>query len=64
MFNKKQAQSWWAENCDKVMELYNVQHCNHEGDPPPAPPRSEDEVSIHIAFSYYNIKSCFYLSDF
>ncbi|MFS7992187.1 putative brevis radix (BRX) domain, transcription factor BREVIS RADIX domain-containing protein [Helianthus anomalus] len=45
MFNKKQAQRWWAENCDKVMELYNVQRCNHEGDPPPAPPRSEDESS-------------------
>ncbi|KAH7433104.1 hypothetical protein KP509_07G055100 [Ceratopteris richardii] len=24
MFNRSQAQQWWAENCDKVYELYNV----------------------------------------
>lgn len=45
MFNKKQAQRWWAENCDKVMELYNVQRFNHQGVPQPAPPKSEDEIS-------------------
>lgn len=45
MFNKRQAQRWWAENRDKVMELYNVQHFNHQGVPLPAPPRSEDESS-------------------
>ncbi|XP_071741952.1 protein Brevis radix-like 2 [Rutidosis leptorrhynchoides] len=45
MFNKRQAQRWWAENCDKVMELYNVQRFNHRGVPPPAPPKSQDESS-------------------
>ncbi|KAK9060524.1 hypothetical protein SSX86_021228 [Deinandra increscens subsp. villosa] len=45
MFNKRQAQRWWVENSDKVKELYNVQHFNHQGVPLPAPPRSEDESS-------------------
>ncbi|GER56926.1 charged multivesicular body protein 2a [Striga asiatica] len=38
MFNKWQAQRWWAENSEKVMELYNVQRLN----PNAFPPRSED----------------------
>ncbi|XWS16187.1 hypothetical protein CRYUN_Cryun34aG0063500 [Craigia yunnanensis] len=45
MFNKWQAQRWWAENYDKVMELYNVQCFNRQAVPLPMPPRSEDEVS-------------------
>ncbi|XWS18832.1 hypothetical protein CRYUN_Cryun32bG0078900 [Craigia yunnanensis] len=45
MFNKWQAQRWWAENYDKVMELYNVQRFNREAVPLPTPPRSEDEGS-------------------
>lgn len=45
MFNKWQAQRWWAENYDKVMELYNVQKFNQQAAPPPTPPRSEDEIS-------------------
>lgn len=45
MFNKWQAQRWWAENYDKVMELYNVQKFNHQAVPLPTPPRSEDESS-------------------
>lgn len=45
MFNKWQAQRWWAENYDKVMELYNVQRFNRQAVPLPTPPRSEDEVS-------------------
>ncbi|XP_071716293.1 protein Brevis radix-like 2 [Rutidosis leptorrhynchoides] len=45
MFNKRQAQRWWAENSDKVMELYNVQRFNHQGVPLPAPPKSQDEGS-------------------
>ena len=44
MFNKWQAQRWWAENYDKVMELYNVQRFNRQAVPLPTPPRSEDEV--------------------
>ncbi|KAM7276227.1 hypothetical protein ACFE04_018093 [Oxalis oulophora] len=43
MFNKFQAQRWWAENFDKVMELYNVQRLNHNAVPLPTTPRSEDE---------------------
>jgi hypothetical protein len=45
MFNKWQAQRWWAENYEKVMELYNVQRFNHQAVPLPTPPISEDEVS-------------------
>ncbi|XP_071723461.1 protein Brevis radix-like 2 [Rutidosis leptorrhynchoides] len=43
MFNKWQAQRWWAENYDKVMELYFVQQFNQQAVPLPTPPRSEDE---------------------
>jgi len=45
MFNKWQAQRWWAENYDRIMELYNVQRFNC---PLPPPPRSEDEVSSSV----------------
>nr|GMC78090.1 protein Brevis radix-like 2 [Ipomoea batatas] len=45
MFNKWEAQQWWAKNYDKVMELYNVQRFNHHAVPLPTPPRSEDENS-------------------
>ncbi|XP_052180572.1 protein Brevis radix-like 2 [Diospyros lotus] len=45
MFNKWQAQRWWGENYDKVMELYNVRRLNQEEAPCPTPPRSEDESS-------------------
>ncbi|OMO67227.1 hypothetical protein CCACVL1_20694 [Corchorus capsularis] len=45
MFNKWQAQRWWAENYDRVMELYNVQRFNRNAFPLPTPPRSEDESS-------------------
>lgn len=55
MFNKWQAQRWWAENYDKVMELYNVQRFNRQAFPLPTPPRSEDEVSSYseIIFDKY-----------
>ncbi|KAI3801213.1 hypothetical protein L1987_29317 [Smallanthus sonchifolius] len=46
MFNKWQAQKWWQENYDKVMELYNVQRLNRQVFPLPTPPRSEDESSM------------------
>jgi len=45
IFNKWQAQRWWAENYDKVMELYNVQRLDRQAFPLPTPPRSEDEVT-------------------
>ncbi|KAI3765923.1 hypothetical protein L2E82_15969 [Cichorium intybus] len=58
MLNKRQAQRWWAENCDKVMELYNVQRFNHQGVPLPALPKSEHEafeayVGLLLAFEAY-----------
>lgn len=45
MFNKWQAQRWWAENSEKVMELYNVQRLNLQAFPLPTTPRSEDDAS-------------------
>ncbi|KAL8498063.1 hypothetical protein ACS0TY_021409 [Phlomoides rotata] len=45
MFNKGGAQRWWAENCEKVMELYNVQRLNRQTFPLPSTPRSEDDVT-------------------
>ncbi|XP_016501965.1 protein BREVIS RADIX-like [Nicotiana tabacum] len=30
MFNKWQAQRWWGENFDRIMELYNVQRFNKQ----------------------------------
>lgn len=50
MFNKWQAQRWWAENYDRVMELYNVQRFNRQAFPLPTPPRSEDEVSSEPSY--------------
>jgi len=45
MFDKWEAQKWWGENFEKVMELYNVQQLNQQSVPvPTAPPRSKDEV--------------------
>ncbi|CAI0627886.1 unnamed protein product [Linum tenue] len=46
MFNKWQAQKWWAENHDRVMELYNVQRLSRQAFPLQTPPRSEDEVKF------------------
>nr|VDD40734.1 unnamed protein product [Brassica oleracea] len=44
MFDKWEAQKWWGENFEKVMELYNVQQLNQQSVPvPTAPPRSKDE---------------------
>ncbi|KAL0754684.1 hypothetical protein Bca101_092352 [Brassica carinata] len=46
MFDKWEAQKWWGENFEKVMELYNVQQLNQQSVPvPTAPPRSKDENS-------------------
>lgn len=53
MFNKWQAQRWWAENYDKVMELYNVQRFNRQAAPLPTPPKSDDEVSFSICHYHH-----------
>lgn len=39
MFNKWEAQRWWGENYDRIMELYNVQRFNQQD--PNTPLRSE-----------------------
>ncbi|XP_073015606.1 protein Brevis radix-like 4 [Primulina eburnea] len=44
MFNKWQAHRWWTENCEKVMELYNVQRLNRQSFPLPTTPRSQDDI--------------------
>ncbi|OIW10718.1 hypothetical protein TanjilG_16090 [Lupinus angustifolius] len=41
MFNKWEAQKWWGENYDRIMELYNVQRFNRQALNTPS--RSEDE---------------------
>ncbi|XP_027361846.1 protein BREVIS RADIX-like [Abrus precatorius] len=41
MFDKWQAQKWWGENYDRIMELYNVQRFNRQALNTPS--RSEDE---------------------
>ncbi|XP_010518938.1 PREDICTED: protein BREVIS RADIX [Tarenaya hassleriana] len=41
MFDKWQAQRWWGENYDKIVELYNVQRFNRQALQTPA--RSEDQ---------------------
>ncbi|VFQ62517.1 unnamed protein product [Cuscuta campestris] len=40
MFDKWQAQRWWGENFDRIMELYNVQRFNQQALETPA--RTED----------------------
>jgi len=52
LFNKWQAQRWWSENYDKVMELYNVQKFNQHAVPLQTPGRSEDEVRICSLYRY------------
>ncbi|XP_054825752.1 protein BREVIS RADIX-like [Prosopis cineraria] len=42
MFNKWQAQRWWGENYDRIMELYNVQRFNRQAFQTPS--RADDEA--------------------
>ncbi|XP_030535449.1 protein BREVIS RADIX isoform X1 [Rhodamnia argentea] len=49
MFDKWQAQRWWAENYDRIMELYNVQRFNRQALNTPA--RSEDEFQRDSSYS-------------
>lgn len=51
IFNKWQAQRWWAENYDRIMELYNVQRFNQTVPLVPTTPKSEDEVRT-LSFIY------------
>ncbi|XP_042054464.1 protein Brevis radix-like 2 [Salvia splendens] len=45
IFDKWQAQQWWGENYDKVMELYNVKRFSNHEAPLSTPARSIDENS-------------------
>ncbi|GAB4857937.1 hypothetical protein Ancab_015842 [Ancistrocladus abbreviatus] len=49
MFNKYQAQRWWGENYDRIMELYNVQRFNQQALNTPS--RSEDEAQRDSSYS-------------
>ncbi|XP_039051986.1 protein BREVIS RADIX-like [Hibiscus syriacus] len=49
MFNKWQAQQWWGENYDRIMELYNVQRFNRQA--LHTPTRSEDETQRDSSYS-------------
>ncbi|CAH8359868.1 unnamed protein product [Eruca vesicaria subsp. sativa] len=45
MFDKWEAQKWWGENFEKVMELYNVQQLNQQSVPVPTPPSRSNLIS-------------------
>ncbi|GKV10592.1 hypothetical protein SLEP1_g21934 [Rubroshorea leprosula] len=49
MFDKWQAQRWWGENYDRIMELYNVQRFNRQALQTPG--RSEDELQRDSSYS-------------
>ncbi|KAK2407777.1 hypothetical protein P8452_69752 [Trifolium repens] len=49
MFNKWQAQKWWGENYDRIMELYNVQRFNRQA--LNTPPRSEADEQRDSTYS-------------
>ncbi|PWA70203.1 BREVIS RADIX-like 4 [Artemisia annua] len=46
MFNKWQAQRWWQDNYEKVMELYNVKRLSRQAFPLPTATKSEDEPTL------------------
>ncbi|XP_057478087.1 protein Brevis radix-like 1 [Actinidia eriantha] len=47
MFNKWQAQRWWGENYDRIMELYNVQRFNRQALDTPSRSESEQRDSTY-----------------
>ncbi|KAK9120393.1 hypothetical protein Syun_018010 [Stephania yunnanensis] len=49
MFNKWQAQRWWGENYDRIVELYNVQRFSRQA--LHTPPRGDDETQRDSSFS-------------
>ncbi|KAL0804344.1 hypothetical protein Bca101_096834 [Brassica carinata] len=49
MFDKWQAQRWWTENSEKVMELYNVKQFNQESEPLPTPASEDGGSQIQSA---------------
>ena len=67
MFNKWQAQRWWGENYDRIMELYNVQRFNRQALNTPS--RSEDGVihlllhllNCQLSYLSFSFQTCLYL---
>ncbi|KHG23946.1 Protein Brevis radix-like 4 [Gossypium arboreum] len=48
MFNKWQAQRWWAENYDRVMELYNSSKMESAEESPVTPPLTKERVPRNL----------------
>ena len=53
MFDKWQAQRWWGENYDRIVELYNVQRFNRQALQTPG--GSEDQVKSSISYRFVMI---------
>nr|GMD76071.1 protein BREVIS RADIX-like [Ipomoea batatas] len=51
MYDKWEAQRWWGENYDRIMELYNVQKFNQQ-EAPSTPSQSENGGSILPSDNY------------
>lgn len=60
MFDKWQAQRWWGENFDRIMELYNVQKFNQQALDTPS--RSECGVNYFLLPTFISLVSA--LLDF
>lgn len=55
IFDKWQAQRWWGENYDRVMELYNVQRFNKQALNTPGGSEEENrDSSYSVNRNYYN----------
>ncbi|XP_039122433.1 protein BREVIS RADIX-like isoform X2 [Dioscorea cayenensis subsp. rotundata] len=52
LFNKWQAQRWWGENFDRIMELYNVQRFSRQA--LATPTRSEDDEQQDSSYQYHS----------
>jgi len=48
MFNKWQAQKWWGENYDRIMELYNVQRFNRQALNTPSRSEADEVIVLHF----------------
>src|SRR4051812_21812805 len=71
MFNKWEAQRWWGENYDRVVELYNVQTFRQQGLSTPSssvddatqvgssPPPSLSLVYISLMIILFKINLCY-----
>jgi hypothetical protein len=62
MFNNWQAQRWWAENYENVMELYNVQKFNHQAVPLPSTTDEVRHPTDHLSRCFHDLKHAFLLT--